>query len=799
MKKLRILFAIQYAPIWPSLRSVFNALIANDSVIVKVIKTPFIQPIASDDYWTQIDNLFSEEGITVEPNAEEIMKSFNPHLVFLQNPYDATRELVFKSINLFQAGYKIAYVPYGIEMGGGDKNIRGQFNTDVQKLAWRVFLRSKRNKAMYAKHCDVGDSHVVVSGHPKFDNQQDFATYTISDALKQKIAGRKVVLWSPHFSVGLPASWSTYRIYNQMIMQQVEARSDVFFIIRPHPLFFKEMLRQQVWNEADEATFRKLCLEKDNLWLDENADYMESFAASDAIMTDVGSFLLEYLPTKNPIMYLHHPEGYGLNDDGDLVDHYYRANLPDDIPPFIDLVSKGLDPMRDKRISITDEFLFGLDGKAGQRIADYIVEELTKELNDTEWHAIPQSEEALQNKVDYYWKNAPSTLIAPPIYYELKDKAYKEALALLPKVTYAVDLGCGEGRYTLPLSKKCGQLDAFDISPKLIHVANQRKQKFNVANVSFVQANYQQMQLKQQPDLFSCSDLTSSIIDNREFAKLIHAIKANLTDQGLLMLSDQFSLGQEDKIIQAPSGIVSKIRSLALFKQFMASLGMSIVSEATITESVTHGITSKLFLLTKAAKLDYLNDRSKDYWTKSVNSFLAPKEFYQVKKNILENLISELPQLESMIDIGCGNGYFTNLFSNVVKQIKGYDIAPALINEAKEEAKKQSITNIEFYQSDMDNLPSNEQFNLVACMGVTNCFVDDIEFANLIQKLVGMVSPNGYLLVSDRLSINKARLYSREDGYVSKYRDIESYLSAFFRHNLSLKTEKMISFDESQV
>ena len=596
MNKLKILFAIQYAPIWPSLRSVVKALIADERVTVKVIKTPFIQPVASDDYWTQIDKLLSEEGITVEQNAEETLKAFNPNLVFLQNPYDATRESVFKSINLFQAGYKTTYVPYGIEMGGGDKNIRGQFNADVQKLAWRVFLRSKRNKAMYAKHCDIGDSHVVVSGHPKFDNQQDFFGYPISAQLKTKIAGRKVVLWSPHFSVALPASWSTYRIYNQIIMQQVEARPDVFFIIRPHPLFFKEMLKQKVWDEAAEAAFRKLCAEKNNLWLDENADYMESFAASNAIMTDVGSFLLEYLPTKNPIMYLHHPEGFGLNDDGDLVDHYYRANQPNDIPPFIDMVSKGQDPMREERIGVTDEYLFGLDGKVGQRIADYIVDELSKELSETEWHPNPHSEEALQNKTNHYWRNAPSTLNAPPAFYELKDNAYKQALALLPNVNYAIDLGCGEGRYTLPLAKKCAHLDAFDISAKLIHVANQRKQKFNISNVTFVNTSYQEMQLKKQPDLFSCSDLTSSIIDNLDFAKLMHAIKTNLTEQGFLLLSDQFSLSQEDHTIQAPSGLVTKIRSLELFKNFMASLGLSIVSEATISESVAHGMTARLYL-----------------------------------------------------------------------------------------------------------------------------------------------------------------------------------------------------------
>lgn len=539
MNKLRILFVIQYAPIWPSLRTVYRALQCKPNVEIKVVKTPFLVSNVSDDYWTQVDELLNQENIQIEPDAERTLDEFKPHVTFLQNPYEVSRSATFRTQNLTTKGSRICYVPYGIEMGGGKNNITGQFNTEVHAHAWRVFLRSNRNKSMYGKYCAVGDSHVVVSGHPKFDNQEDFAHYSISSKLKSKIAGRKVILWSPHFSVGLPASWSTYRIYNQTIMQQVAARSDVFFIIRPHPLFFKEMLNQAVWSKADEHTFRKTCEEKENLWLDENADYMESFAASDGLMTDVGSFLLEYLPTKKPILYLHHPEGFGLNDDGDLVDHYYRANLPEDIPPYIEMISKGLDPMRENRAGIIDEYLFGLDGKSGQRIADYIVEELTKELNETEWHENPNSDEALQNIVNNYWKKT-STLINPSDDHLIH---YKNTLALLPKIDSVVDIGSGDGLFSIILASRCQHLDAYDIAPKLIHVANQRKQKLNIENVEFICKDYRKIQLKNQIDLFNLIDFTSSIISDLEFIKFMFSIKSKIHEQGFLVLSDLFSLG----------------------------------------------------------------------------------------------------------------------------------------------------------------------------------------------------------------------------------------------------------------
>lgn len=602
MNTLRILFVIQYAPIWPSLRTVYRALQSKPNVEIKVVKTPFLVSNVSDDYWTQIDELLNSENITIESDSEKTLNEFKPHITFLQNPYDNTRMPIFTAPNLTEFGTRVCYVPYGIEMGAGANNITGQFNTHVNAHAWRVFLRSNRNKSMYAKYCAAGDSHVVVSGHPKFDNQENFANYSISSKLKSKIDGRKVVLWSPHFSVGLPASWSTYRIYNQTIMQQVAQRSDVFFIIRPHPLFFKEMLNQAVWSKADEDTFRRTCAEKDNLWLDENADYMESFVASDGLMTDVGSFLLEYLPTKKPIMYLHHPEGFGLNDDGDLVDHYYRANLPEDIPPYIEMISKGLDPMRENRIGIIDEYLFGLDGKSGQRIADYIVEELTKELNETEWHENLNSDEALQNIVSNYWKKT-STLINPS---DDHFTHYKDTLSLLPKMNSVVDIGCGDGLFTLTMASMCQHVEAYDIAPKLIHVANQRKQKLNIENVEFICKDYRKIELKNQTDLFQLIDFTSSIISDFEFIKFMFSIKNKINEQGFLIVSDLFSLGQ-NRLTQPPSGCISKIRSLEIFKELMKNLGLDIISEKIIEESTTHGVTSRLLLFSKPRNQNFLS------------------------------------------------------------------------------------------------------------------------------------------------------------------------------------------------
>ncbi|NOT69339.1 MAG: DUF563 domain-containing protein [Methylophilaceae bacterium] len=600
-KKIRILFVLQLAVNWSSLGSVWRALSAYPNVELKLINTKFIHPATdfSDDNWAQLNTFSTDMGLAVDTSGEKVITTFQPHLVFLPNPYDSTRVPELHTSTLINTGCRIAYIPYGIEMGGGSDNLRWQFNESVQQAAWRVFLRSKRNKAMYAKYCDVGDSHAIVTGHPKFDLQQNFATYPISDNLRAKIAGRSVVLWTPHFSVGLHASWSTYRIYNEIIMQQVEARPDLFFIIRPHPLFFKEMLRQQVWQETNETAFRLLCRQKNNLWLDENPDYMEAFAAANGLMTDVGSFLLEFLPTKKPILYLHHPEGLGLNDDSDLVAHYYQATKPEDIAAYIDMVANGADPMQAERIAIIDEYLYGLDGKAGQRIADYVVENLSNELELTEWDTEPCNIVALQNKSDFYWKNAPTTITGASDYYQYKTQALQNTMRYIPELNYAMDIGCGEGAYTALLAQKAKQMDAYDISKKLIQSAKKRAAKLNLENVNFQTQAFTEITARQNIDLISCIELAGSILSDQDFSKLFNKLHRMLKENGYLLILDCFSL-QEDQLRKQSSGLSIKLRNIDAFIKFTHMLGFQIDFQTTISESPSDTAT-RLFLLKKIA------------------------------------------------------------------------------------------------------------------------------------------------------------------------------------------------------
>jgi len=303
---IRIAFIVQHPSIWPVWHSIWKACKDDSRVIVDVVLTPFIHPYTSGAVtYDELRAFLVKEGVPFYMAGSYDLDSFSPHVVFLQSPYDETRPAHLRVEEIVKRFSKIAYIPYGLELGGGSWNVTSQFDLPVQRNAWRIFARSVRHQNMFAKYCQSGNGHVVVTGHSKFDLFKDSPNVEISSSLLKKINGRKVLLWTPHFAVGLPATWSTYRLYGESILEYLRNKPDLFLLMRPHPLFFQSMRQHNVWDLGGELAFRKMIEASSNLALDEAIDYLPAFSIADALMSDVGSFLLEFLPTKKPILYLH--------------------------------------------------------------------------------------------------------------------------------------------------------------------------------------------------------------------------------------------------------------------------------------------------------------------------------------------------------------------------------------------------------------------------------------------------------------------------------------------------------------
>lgn len=590
-EKIRVLFVAQHPSIWPGWRSVHRAMCEHPAMAVTVTLSPFIHPAASEMATLErMRECLVDEGVTFVNAAYLDLKALNPHVVFLQNPYDETRLGNLRSSALIAAGARVAYIPYGLEVGGGAWNIRAQFDLPVQRNAWKIFARSERHKKLYAAYNAAGNSNVVVTGHPKFDTIPQGAAAALPLAITEKFADRRVVLWTPHFSVTDIPSWSTFRVYADAIFAAFYARTDLFLLLRPHPLFFKSMITNGVWDEDGETQFRQDIENSSNIALDEGADYHSAFAASCALMTDVGSFLLEYLPTGKPLLYLHLHRGLGMNDEEELTRSLYRADCEDDILTFVQMIEAGQDPKKSIRDAVVPEYLSGLGTPIGQRICDAVVAAMAR--GDVAPSLTSSSRHALATEVAAW----PSHSLPAPV--EQKRKALDAALSRLPTLSTAFDMGCGNGRFTLDIARYAQAVHACDLDYGAVTVARKAAAEQGLAHVAFYHSDSDDANPWEKFDLVTCLDVTRCIVDEARFIPFLNKLRHLAQADGYVLVTEIVTRAAEQRVQSALDGPV-RFRAIDDLRWAFGRAGLVIHEEALI-EALPSELTSMLFVLRPA-------------------------------------------------------------------------------------------------------------------------------------------------------------------------------------------------------
>lgn len=222
-------------------------------------------------------------------------------------------------------------------------------------FAWRYFVSNEATRRMMAGRNPLLARSVRVAGYCKMDRLADEL------AARRAAAGaprRKKVLVCPHHTIDAPAdgalALSTFLANADALAALPGAFPDVDFVFRPHPLLFVRLATPKWWGPERTAAYRARLAAMPNVELQEGGDYFATFAESDAMIHDCGSFLAEYFYTGRPQCFMLR-EGDGttrqlLPFSHRLLKHVYTARTPHDIFSFVrDVVAGGCDPLAEGR------------------------------------------------------------------------------------------------------------------------------------------------------------------------------------------------------------------------------------------------------------------------------------------------------------------------------------------------------------------------------------------------------------------------------------------------------------------
>lgn len=129
---------------------------------------------------------------------------------------------------------------------------------------------------------------------------------------------------------------------------------------------------------------------------------------------------------------------------------------------------------------------------------------------------------------------------------------------------------------------------------------------------------------------------------------------------------------------------------------------------------------------------------------------------------------------DRVLDIGCGEGYFTRLIAQTGAQVSGTDIAPELIAKAKKQTPK-----IAYHVASAETLgfAKDNSYDVVTCV----LALQNMEKLEAVMKEVARVlEPKGkfvFVLNHPAFRIPKRSAWGWDDASQTQYRRLDAYLS----------------------
>lgn len=365
-RQLRVCFLVSENEKWNA-QSLYDAMEKSEDFYPFVVVTRLIDMKGRSSFQHNVEFFKNcckniEIGFDERTNRSIDLKSFKPDIVFYQQPWDIYENQ--SPIHILDRALSY-YFPYGI----GSVSTCLQYHLENFYLVLqRHFVLSEEEKNQCVNICDCLDLNTSVVGHPKLDVYNNY---------DEKNFQKKYVIYAPHFSFSEDSllHYGTFDWNGKYILEWAKSHPDLDWVFKPHPLLKQTLLYQGLMTSNEIEKYYQDWADLGIYYGDGN--YFDLFKNSRCLITDCGSFLTEYFPTKNPVIHLRNPKGANYSANNRIImQTYYDVWNIEQLQSYLEgILLNGSDPKREDRLSLLEKLNIGKDSSA-----DKIIEELKEDL-----------------------------------------------------------------------------------------------------------------------------------------------------------------------------------------------------------------------------------------------------------------------------------------------------------------------------------------------------------------------------------------------------------------------------------
>lgn len=223
------------------------------------------------------------------------LKNFDADVVFYQQPYSIPK---IQDIEIVSKFALTCYIPYYLP---DYRNFDLDCDKDFHHNLFRFYVLDDELKNIYKKHLaqeSIDTENIKGLGHTALD---------VFRKSNEVVENKAWVIYAPHWSVAHENNLnniniSTFDMNGQLILDFAKKHPEIKWLFKPHPTLKTALLKIGEMTEAEIDNYyaewekiAKCCYD---------GSYVDYFKESDAMITDCGSFLLEYFCTGKPLIHL---------------------------------------------------------------------------------------------------------------------------------------------------------------------------------------------------------------------------------------------------------------------------------------------------------------------------------------------------------------------------------------------------------------------------------------------------------------------------------------------------------------